>query len=66
MLDTGAEPNIIKRDYINEYDKINQKEIILLAGITDDEVSTLGSVIIYIINTLVTFHVVPNDFPTVT
>ncbi|KYN19312.1 hypothetical protein ALC57_08339, partial [Trachymyrmex cornetzi] len=62
-LDTGAQPNIVKKSCINSNIIVNNKEILQLTGITEEIVTTLGSVKIYISSTPVTFHVVPDDFP---
>ena len=66
MLDTGAQPNIIKKECINSDVYINKKDIIQLTGITENVVNTLGSIIAHISSTPVTFHVVPDEFPIIT
>ncbi|XP_036142126.1 uncharacterized protein LOC118645358 [Monomorium pharaonis] len=63
MLDTGAQPNIIKQGCLQRKIEVNNQEILQLTGITEDAVNTLGSIQVQIFNILVTFHVVPDDFP---
>lgn len=66
MLDTGAQPNIIKKGCINENIELNCNEIIRLTGITEDVVITLGTIVAHISNVPVTLHVVPDEFPIIT
>ncbi|KYM93383.1 hypothetical protein ALC62_16016 [Cyphomyrmex costatus] len=63
MLDTGAQPNIIKRNCINDNIFINTRETLQLTGITEDVAVTIGSIKACISSIPVTFHVVPDDFP---
>ncbi|KYM99638.1 hypothetical protein ALC62_09606 [Cyphomyrmex costatus] len=63
MLDTGAQPSIIKKGCLNDSIIINNDEILQLTGITKDVVNTLGSVKAHLYHNFVTFHVVPDNFP---
>lgn len=63
MLDTGAQPNIIKKGCVHETTLINDKEILQLTGITENAVHTLGSIKAPILQTSVIFHIVPDNFP---
>ena len=63
MLDTGAQPNLIKIGSLNSNIHIDPRNIIHLTGITDSVVNTLGTARIYILRVPVTFHVVTDDFP---
>jgi len=63
MLDTGAQPNIIKKECVHDNTIINEQEILQLTGITENAVNTLGSICAYILQTPIIFHVVPDDFP---
>lgn len=66
MLDTGAQPSIIKKGCITPNAYINNKDIIQFTGITKDVVNTLGSLTANVENVPVTFHVVPDEFPIIT
>lgn len=66
MLDTGAQPNIIKKGCLRENGDIDTKDIIKLTGITEEVVETLGSIQAYIDQIPITFHIVENDFPIIT
>jgi len=63
MLDTGAQPNIIKISTLNRTIPIDSKQILKLKGITKNMVKTLGTVHAYLFNTPIIFHVVRDDFP---
>lgn len=64
MLDTGAEPNLIRKGSLNDDIFIDNRETIL-TGITENVVDTLGTIEAIISQTPVVFHVVPDDFPIV-
>lgn len=66
MLDTGAQPNIIKKGCLKENGDIDIKDIIKLTGITEEVVETLGSIQAHIDQIPITFHIVENDFPIIT
>lgn len=63
MLDTGAQPNIIKVGSVNPKLKIDYTAKLQLTGITTDAVETIGSIRARILRVPVTFYVVPDDFP---
>jgi len=63
MLDTGAQPNIIKIGSVNPNLKIEYFEKLQLTGITTNVVETIGSIKARILRVPVTFHVVADDFP---
>lgn len=63
MLDTGAQPNLIKIGTLHPSVLLYQQHTIKLTGITENIVKTLGIVKISFSNIPVTFHVVPDDFP---
>lgn len=63
MVDSGAEINIIKINSINPYIHTSNNELLLLEGITDHSVPTLGSVQININGYYAIFHLVPSNFP---
>lgn len=62
MLDTGAEPNLVKEYAINSLTEINTADRITIRGITPEEIPTLGSVILEIFGKKHKFYVIPNDF----
>ena len=66
MLDTGAEPNLIKVSKVKEGTAINAKDRLTLQGITEGRVETLGSTQDRISGKGVEFHVVPDSFPITT
>ena len=66
MLDTGAEPNLIKVSMLKKETAINAKNLLTLQGITVGQVETLGSTQIKISGKTVEFHVVPDSFPIAT
>jgi len=63
MLDTGAQPNVIKIGSVNPKLKIDYFEKLQLTGITTSVVETIGSIKARILQVPVTFHVVADDFP---
>jgi len=63
MLDTGAQPNIIKIGSVNPKLRIDYFEKLQLTGITTNVVETIGSIKARILRVPVTFHVVTDDFP---
>lgn len=66
MLDTGAQPNIIKKSSLNAQAFIKTNETIQLTGITENVANTLGTTTVYIFDSPVVFHIVPDDFPVIT
>ena len=66
MLDTGAEPNLIKVSKVKEGTAINAKDRLTLQGITEGRVETHGSTQVRISGKSVEFYVVPDSFPITT
>ncbi|CAK9834649.1 Retrovirus-related Pol polyprotein from transposon 17.6 [Anthophora retusa] len=62
MIDTGAEPNIIKVDALKPSTVIYADESVNISGITHERIQTLGTTNISIYGTTVKFHVMPRDF----
>lgn len=62
-MDTGAEPNILKIGNIDGDLMCNEDEKIKLSGITEETVTTYGSVTIDIHGYPVKFQLVLNSFP---
>ena len=62
MLDTGAEPNLIKVSTLSTGITINAKDCLILQDITEGRVETLGSNQIKISGKSVEIHVVPHSF----
>lgn len=65
MIDTGAQPNIIKIGTLNRGVLIDNRQILKLKGIADSVMETLGVTYVHVFNILITFHVVGDDFPIV-
>ncbi|KOC59112.1 hypothetical protein WH47_10938 [Habropoda laboriosa] len=63
MIDSGSGPNLIKIRSVNPSTKINQNEVLLLRGITTQQVLTIGQVEVNVLGQFATFHVVDNGFP---
>lgn len=63
MIDTGAAPNLIKRSLLNPDSKIDANAFILLSGITDNKIKTLGTTDIEYLGHKIKLHVVENKFP---
>lgn len=63
MIDTGAAPNIIKKQNLEPNARINDKDTLLLSGITEEYVPTLGTMEITYMGSLIALNVVNNDFP---
>ncbi|CAK9834497.1 Retrovirus-related Pol polyprotein from transposon 412 [Anthophora retusa] len=66
MIDTGSEPNLIKRSALHPRYRIGDEEKLQLYGITEEAVPTMGSVGIPLYGTIIKFHVVPSNFPILT
>ena len=62
LIDTGAEPNLIKEKLIGVTTQDNNV-LVKLVGITKNPVYTLGTIKLNILGGLTHFHVVPNNFP---
>lgn len=63
MIDTGAEPNLIKESAINSPELINRNKKTNLLGITQRRTATLGSIEIEIFHKTYPFYVIPDNFP---
>ena len=62
MLDTGSEINIMKIGSVSSTQIINTDQTVLLKGIDTTILPTIGTVEIKILNHMVTFHIVPEEF----
>ena len=62
MLDTGAEPNLVKESVLKAGTQINARKRLTLQGIIEGRVETLGSTHISIAQTPVEFHIL-DSFP---
>ncbi|CAK9809081.1 hypothetical protein ANTQUA_LOCUS5872 [Anthophora quadrimaculata] len=63
MVDTGSEPNLIKKSALKRHLTIKPDNALAISGITDGRVKTHGSVIVQIRDRGILFHVVSDDFP---
>lgn len=63
MVDTGAAPNLVKRNRLNSDTDIDTRITLRLTGITDGEVRTLGKIKMNIYGHDIDFHVVDENFP---
>jgi len=63
MIDTGAAVSVIKEQSIHERTLRNQNEIIILSGITNEKIKTLGTIKMHLYNFPTTLHIVPDNFP---
>lgn len=61
ILDTGASPNLIRKNKLIFFISIDIKNALLLADITDGRVETLGST--EVLNRKIVLHVIPDKFP---
>ena len=61
LLDTGAQLNVIKEFEITPSQEILNSKIIL-KGITNEPIKTLGKVLLPINGDIFEFHIVPNNF----
>ena len=66
MLDTGAEPNLIKFSTLKKGTAINAKDRLTLQGITEERVEKLGPTRVEISGRPVEFHIVPDSLPITT
>ena len=62
MLDTGSEISVIKIGMLTEKDKIELHEEIIIKGISECPIVTLGKVRITLFGHSIDFIVVPNSF----
>ncbi|XP_076549270.1 uncharacterized protein LOC143308190 [Osmia lignaria lignaria] len=63
MIDTGAEPNIVKSGILSTNTAVDTTGALKITGITNGYVKTLGSTEISIYGKTATFQVVSDDFP---
>lgn len=63
MIDTGAAPNIIKRRNLRPEIPIKTDQILLLSGITEGNIKTLGYSNVHIMGYPVTLQIVADNFP---
>ena len=63
LVDTGADINVIKLDALDEDLLVDENEAIEITGITQSKISTIGTVIIELMKSKITFHVVHSNFP---
>ncbi|KAG7196383.1 hypothetical protein KM043_018835, partial [Ampulex compressa] len=63
MIDTGAEPNLVKLRELDGDVILDRGDIIHLSGITEELVPTIGSGLIHIYGIPVKIHAVPDSFP---
>lgn len=63
MIDTGAAPNIIKKRNLESETRINGNDTLLLSGITEGYVSTIGTAEISYMGNPIALHVVHDQFP---
>ncbi|KAL6427141.1 hypothetical protein ACFW04_008643 [Cataglyphis niger] len=63
MVDTGAAPNLVKQCRIDPKIRINPESKIILSGITDGKIETLGTADIEYLGFGIRLHVVNNNFP---
>ncbi|KOC58625.1 hypothetical protein WH47_11680, partial [Habropoda laboriosa] len=63
MIDTGSEPNLVKRSALKPHLVIETADALAISGITEGQVETYGSVDIQVHDREVQFQVVPDNFP---
>lgn len=63
MVDTGAEPNIVKAGALKPNTMVNTTQTLKISGITNGYVHTLGSTKITVHGVISTFQVVADEFP---
>jgi len=61
MIDSGSDANLLKKECINPTIDIDEKDKIILQGISTDPVSTLGSASITLLGRKIKFHLVSDD-----
>jgi len=61
MIDSGSDANLLKKEYINPTIDIDEKDKIILQGISAEPVSTLGSVSITLLGRKIKFHLVSDN-----
>ncbi|XP_076397886.1 uncharacterized protein LOC143266138 [Megachile rotundata] len=63
MVDTGAEPNLIKLGALKPHTQINAKEETKFSGVTSHTITTLGTTNVTLFGERFEFYVVPDSFP---
>ena len=63
LVDPGTDMNLIKTEALLPELELDPKNSVLLAGITNDPVRTIGTLKVPILDTPVEFHVMKNNFP---
>jgi len=63
MIDTGAAVSVIKEQSIHEKTLRNRNDVIILSGITNEKIKTLGTIRMHLYNFPTTLHIVPDNFP---
>jgi len=63
MLDSGADVNLIKENFVKPSIQINKNNTVMLQGISPNSVTTLGTINILILGKETTFHLIPNKAP---
>ena len=63
LVDPGSDLNLIKTQALLPESTFNPQQSVLLAGITDHPVRTIGTIEIPVLDSTAEFHVVRNNFP---
>ncbi|KOC59896.1 hypothetical protein WH47_10537 [Habropoda laboriosa] len=63
MIDTGSEPNLVKRSALKPHLVIETADTLTISGITEGQVETYGSVDIQVRDREIQCQVVPDNFP---
>jgi len=63
MIDTGAEPNLIKARNVHPDTQILREDKLHIVGLTDGFVESLGSIQVSLMGHPLRMDVVPNNFP---
>jgi len=63
MIDTGASPNLVKKRNVHPETNIRENDRLLLRGITEGSIETLGSIQAQYMGYPIELHVVNNNFP---
>jgi len=63
MLDSGADVNLIKEQFVKPSIQINKCNTVMLQGISPNSVTTLGTINIFILGKETEFHLIPDNAP---
>ncbi|KOC59991.1 hypothetical protein WH47_10119, partial [Habropoda laboriosa] len=63
MVDTGAEPNILKLRALKPDTRIDKYDRLSIRSVTHEKVITLGSAYLRLYGTPLKFHIVTDSFP---